>query len=329
MPPRPRRHRFHPATAAALGLALAWALALAVAGPLAMDEARASEPRIFEFGGRDRSYAIHLPASAAGRTAVPVVFVLHGAGSSGADALRLYGWEKKAEMEGFIAVAPDATPADPAAPAGFLHDQRIWNDGSGRGGPAVTGSDDVGLIRGLIEALAQRYPIDRKRLYATGFSNGASMVQRLGIELAGTLAAIAPVAGPLWTIDMAPAQAVPVFFLAGSQDPFNPLEGGAVRLPWGEVEERPPFKDVPAQWARLDGCVGGPRPLETRERVTATIWPSCRDRAEVVFYVVDGLGHHWPGSKRSKLPESQAGRPSDAVSATDLIWAFFRRHHLP
>jgi polyhydroxybutyrate depolymerase len=37
--------------------------------------------------------------------------------------------------------------------------------------------------------------VDRLRVYATGFSNGAMMTHRLGAELPDVLAAIAPVSG--------------------------------------------------------------------------------------------------------------------------------------
>ena len=91
---------------------------------------------------------------------------------------------------------------------------------------------------------------------------------------------------------------------------------------------QPPAKDVPAQWADLDNCVGPPRPLEARPSVTAVVWINCRDHAEVVFYTVQGMGHQWPGGKRGALPSVWVGEYSKAVDATDLIWAFFRRHYL-
>ncbi len=290
--------------------------------------AAALELKHITVGGVDRTYAIHLPTTATNRLSVPVVFVLHGAGGRGEQALTIYKWIAKADSEGFIVVAPDASRVNPSLPASFLYNPSVWNDGSGRGGDAVRNSNDVGMIDALIEDLAQNYPIDRQRIYATGFSSGASMVQRLGIERAKVLAAIAPVAGHLWSGEVRPERGLPVFYLVGSNDPIVPYNGGHAALPWGVVENLQPAKDVPLMWADLDSCTGAPRPLESRPHVTAIVWINCRDRAEVVFYTIDGMGHQWPGGKPGVLPSVWVGEYSKAVDATDLIWAFFRRHSL-
>lgn len=290
--------------------------------------AAALELKKITVGGVERSYAIHLPATATHRLAVPVVFVLHGAGGRGEQALSIYKWIAKADSEGFIVVAPDASRVNPALPPSFLFNPTVWNDGSGRGGNAVRASEDIGLIDALIDDLAKRYPIDRRRIYATGFSSGASMVQRLGIERAKVLAAVAAVSGHLWSGEVKPERGLSVLYLVGNADPIVPYNGGRAQLPWGAVENNQPAKDVPLLWANLDGCANPPRPLESRPRVTGVIWINCRDRSEVVFYTVDGMGHHWPGGKRGVLPSVWVGEYSNAVDATDLIWAFFRRHSL-
>lgn len=300
---------------------LAIVLLLAATQPL-----RALETKHILVDGVERSYAIHLPATAANRREVPVVFVLHGAGGHGEQALTAYKWIAKADSEGFIVVAPDATLVNPAAPYNFLLNPTVWNDGSGRGGPAITASKDVELIDALIEQLAKRYPIDRRRIYVTGFSSGASMTQRLGLERAQTLAAIAPVSGHFWNGEVRPGRGLPVFYLVGNADPLVPYDGGPSRTPWGS-SAMPAAREVPSQWAELDDCKGEPRPLEARSHVQAVVWVNCRDRAEVVFYTIDGMGHQWPGGHRS-LPSSVVGPYSNAVDATDLIWAFFRRHSL-
>lgn len=290
--------------------------------------ASALELKTITVGGIERSYAIHLPATATNRLAVPVVFVLHGAGGRGEQALNIYKWIAKADSEGFIVVAPDASRVNPDMPASFLFNPTVWNDGSGRGGSAVRASNDVGLIDALIDDLAKRYPIDRRRIYATGFSSGASMVQRLGIERAKVLAAIAPVSGHLWSGEVKPERGLPIFYLVGNSDPVVPFNGGRAELPWGVEENAQAAKDVPKLWADLNACIDAPRPLESRPHVQAVVWINCRDRAEVVFYTVDGMGHQWPGGKRGVLPSVWVGEYSKAVDATDLIWAFFRRHSL-
>src|SRR5438094_329198 len=85
-----------------------------------------------------------------------------------------------------LMAAPDATRPDPQLPARFYTNPAVWNDGSARP-PAdrVAHVDDVGFLRTLLDELPRRWPIDPTRIYATGFSNGAGMTFRLGLELAG------------------------------------------------------------------------------------------------------------------------------------------------
>ena len=56
-------------------------------------------------------------------------------------------------------------------------------------------TNDVAFIAALIDHLIKKFNADPKRVYATGMSNGAMMSYRLGCELSGKIAAIAPVAG--------------------------------------------------------------------------------------------------------------------------------------
>jgi len=43
-----------------------------------------------------------------------------------------------------------------------------------------------------------------------------------------------------------------------------------------------------------------------------------------VLYAVEGGGHSWPGSTRSRLPFT--GRLSRDINATEVIWGFFESH---
>ena len=65
-----------------------------------------------------------------------------------------------------------------------------------------------------------------------------------------------------------------------------------------------------------DMAVGGRR----------TAWQDCRDGAVVELYLVDGLGHHWPGGRPTPLPLSWVGPFLDSVNATDIMWEFFLQH---
>jgi polyhydroxybutyrate depolymerase len=281
--------------------------------------------RTIMVGGLERHYLLHIPPSYDGRAAVPVVLMFHGAGGKGGGALRETGWGEKADRAGFLAVFPDGVPPDPSSRASFSRNPQLWNDGSGRRMISRQNVDDVGFVRALLDDLHAHFTVDPRRVYVTGFSNGASMVFRLGAELADRVAAIAPVSGQSWVADPRPARPISVIMFAGTADPLNPLHGGPVQYPWGGGEVKAPMGDSVAAWAKALTCP--PEPTATRPRggVSVTTYTPCAEGSEIVYYIIEGMGHVWPG-RLSALPERIAGKPTDKVQATDVIWAFFVRH---
>src|SRR5271170_6046860 len=181
-----------------------------------------------------RTFLVHVPPGFDGKSNVPVVIMLHGAGGSGAGAMGQAGWGAKSDREGFVAVFPDGTPPNRAAPAQFMTNPRLWNDGSGHA-IGVDHVDDLGFISAMIDFLEARYAADPARIYCTGFSNGASMTFSVGLNLANRIAAIAPVAGHLWQREKSLAYPVPLLYIVGTDDPLNPLGGGKVKLPWEAI----------------------------------------------------------------------------------------------
>ena len=53
----------------------------------------------------------------------------------------------------------------------------------------------------------------------------------------------------------------------------------------------------------------------------------CRDGAEVLLYIVEGVGHAWRGRSWDRAALT-AGRTSRDVDASALTWSFFARHAL-
>ncbi len=275
-------------------------------------------------GKMTRRFVVHVPPGFDGKSRVPVVIMLHGAGGSGAGAITETGWDAKSDREGFIAAFPDGTPPHPMLPARFYLNPRLWNDGSGRGAIGVENVDDLGFISAMIDFLQARYAADPARIYCTGFSNGASMTFSVGLNLSNRIAAIAPVSGHLWYHDKQLAYPVPLLFIIGTEDPLNPIAGGSVKLPWEKIQNVPPIEDSLKEWERMLGC--GPEVQTARGKgVLEITYDRCAKGGEVEYYRVSGLGHIWPGGK-NRLPEKWVGKPSDSLNATDVIWEFFKAH---
>ena len=268
---------------------------------------------------------MHVPPSFDGKSNVPVVIMLHGAGGSGAGAMGQTGWGAKSDREGFIAVFPDGTPPNRAAPAQFMTNPRLWNDGSGRGAISVDHVDDLGFISAMIDFLEARYAADPARIYCTGFSNGASMTFSVGLNLANRIAAIAPVSGHLWYSKKRLAYPVPLLFIIGTQDPLNPIDGGNVKLPWGKTRESSRRSRIRSRSG--SGCSAADRKCKRRAATACSKSPtiSAPKAARSSTTESGDSGHIWPGGT-NRLPEKMVGKPSDSLNATDVIWDFFKAH---
>jgi polyhydroxybutyrate depolymerase len=251
----------------------------------------------------ERSYLLHVPPGIPAGSSLPLVFVFHGMSEDGAYISAASGFNEISDANGFLIVYPNGS-----APPGPLS----WNAGGCCGSALRNRIDEPAFIRAILADLAQTSAIDPKRIYATGFSNGAMLSYRLGCEMSDIFAAVAPVAGILAFSPCLPPEPVSVLHIHGSNDVSVPIGGGGINpssgLPF------PSINRTIASWVRLDGCTDSPH-VEQSGIVVHTSYESCRNGSAVELYVIKGMGHHWPLS--SVLPASQ------------VIWEFFAAHPKP
>ena len=275
---------------------------------------------------RDRKFIFVTPKGFKPGTPLPIVFFFHGAGGSAQQASHTYGWAQKADAENFFAAFPEGLPVRPDGMSSFLLNPNIWRDK--RAGMPTRGIDDVHFFEELLNQLEATLQIDPKRVYVTGFSNGAGMTFTLGAQFADRIAAIAPVSSQSFAAVDALARPVPVYYLAGTADPLIPYHGGAVMLPWGNTRTTPPVQDSVDTWARLDGCPPEPQVISDENGVRVVRYGPGQDGAEVLFTTIEGNGHHWPDTVEP-LPHAICGPTLDPFNATDRIWDFFVKHPMP
>lgn len=287
-----------------------------------------------EVNGTKRHSTVHVPNRAPVNGVVyPIVIMLHGGGGTSRAAAYETGWNAKADKTGFIVVYPDALARDPARKSHFSRNPQLWNDGSERLYPNQKPADDIAFINALLDDLQKRFPTDPRRIYITGFSNGAGMAFRIAAELSPRIAAIAPMAGACW-IDPGPlAHPVPLCYLTGTADPLNLIEGGAPKMATGasdpvRAKPKPPVRATIQKWARAIGCPTELTTTDHKNGIRTETFGPLPGGAEIVYLAIDNHGHAWPGGK-SILPESLVGPCSPSLSATDFIWDFFARHSLP
>jgi polyhydroxybutyrate depolymerase len=268
--------------------------------------------------GAERTYRVHLPNGQAPAQPAPLVVVFHGGGGNAENAARMSGMDAKADREGFIAVYPNGT----GARAGAM--MLTWNTWRCCGAALDNNVDDVAFVRALVEAVARAYPVDRKRIYATGLSNGGMLAYRVGCELGDMFAAIAPVAGALNSFDCATGPPVSVIVFHGTADKHVRFEGGTP----ASAFDRHVRADNGVQfafdaWKRRDKCEGEP----VRERKGHVLHTSlqCVDGTAVELYAIEGGGHAWPGGQKG-IRFGNVDVPTTEISATDVMWDFFARH---
>lgn len=267
-------------------------------------------------GGRQRRCLIHVPSAPRGD--LPLVIVLHGRGTTGAFMVGFTGWSDKADAEGFVAAYPTGT--------GMMPCENTWNAGGCCGDAFRQGVDDVAFVAELIERLTSELPIDRRRIYAVGMSNGGMMCYALAKKLSHTLAAIASVAGPMTGDEPGPQRPVPVIHFHGTLDEYTPFHGGVGKRSLSKCDFRSAEETVAAwvgynqsaQNAAVETFPSRPGDSTWAERL---IYRGSDRRGDVVFVKLHGMGHTWPGRRANFIP---LGPSSFAVDATNMIWDFFR-----
>lgn len=282
-----------------------------------------------KIGNLVREYILYVPSLYDSTKPTPLVIMLHGFGGTALSAAKETQWSSLATRESFIVAYPEATRPDRTKPQSFRQNPQAWNDGSGRFEAAVKDVDDVGFIRAMIDRISEKWNIDANRTFGTGFSNGASMTFRLGDELSHRLAAIAPVSGTCWSEKPTPSEAMSLYYLTGTADTLNPLEGGYPKLAFGGRDQggrvKPPVQQFIDLWVAALGCPKNPASDENLQGVRSRVYGPSQRGSEVILVTVDDLGHHWPGGK-SQVPNLLVGKPSNRLDGTEAIWAFFKSH---
>jgi len=242
----------------------------------------------FETPEGERLYRLHVPPNPGARL-LPMVLNFHGYGRTAAEQEEYSGLVPLADREGFVLVTPEGSG---------------WPQGWDIPGIyADVGIDDTAFAAALIRELSATLCIDGGRVFASGMSNGGQMAALLACAYPELVAAAAPVAG--LAIDPCPNR-VPIIAFEGSDD-WN-VE------PW-LVEE------TFALWGPANGCDPDPAEERVSEHVVRRFFTNCGG-FEAELYWVEGGGHTWPGGAPDSA--SGAGFVTDEISATELIWTFFR-----
>ncbi|MCC7000323.1 MAG: hypothetical protein IT370_37335 [Deltaproteobacteria bacterium] len=306
-------------------------------------------------GGPPREFIVYVPALAVGRTA-PVVFMFHGTSGDGEKFFNISGWREKADAEGLIAVFPSALtyclhedengdgdfddPGEDKLTTKWAHGE-LGTPTMPLCTPAELAmltpanraladhplQDDIAFVRAMLDVLAREHVTDARRIYASGFSNGAGLTSRLVVEMADRFAAIHAGSGTLQVTPTPALRAIPVTVSVGELDDRFLTALGLTALPLTSTL----MTDVPAIKLRAVNpmltTLGLADSARYDERTIAgekVIRFSYDQRASggtasnlLNFIVIEDLYHQYPNGINHPLV------------AADLLWDFFRQYSLP
>lgn len=135
-----------------------------------------------KYQNSERSFILYTPKNKTDQT--PLIFMLHGYGSSGEGFRVQTHFDEKALLRGYAIVYVNGI-SDPESKTSGTG----WNSGLNN-----SSKDDVGFLCSLTETLQNDYGFSKKRTFAVGFSNGAFLIHRLAVETK-TFNALASVSG--------------------------------------------------------------------------------------------------------------------------------------
>ncbi len=141
--------------------------------------ARAEPPLLTLTEGTYRAVA---PPAWDGKHPVPLVLYLHGYREDSATVIGDADLVASVTSLGALLVVPDGV-------------DKSW---SHAGAPSHK-RDDIAFLHAVVGDAEKRWPVDRRRVFATGFSIGGSMVWDLACHGAEGFAAFLPFSGDFWT----------------------------------------------------------------------------------------------------------------------------------
>jgi polyhydroxybutyrate depolymerase len=225
-----------------------------------------------------RSYHIKAPDDWDGETPLSVLMHFHGWMRTGALPVKHQRISGATRKRGVLLVAPN----------GNRKTWDFWDDGT----------DDVPFAAQVLEDVAKNYPIDRARIYVSGYSYGSAMAWRYVCEKGNDVAALIAVSGTLNQTESCPQAPREIRHVHGTNDtvmdfPFG--RGGDTTYPvslWREKFNCGQGHDD-GPWNAVD--------FLTFQR---TIWDNCDDDHTVTLDIHPGghfIPHGWIGRQLDEL----------------------------
>jgi len=245
-----------------------------------------------------RYYEVYLPPNLPANP--PLVLMLHATSSGINPPIKLmWGWQNVANKYGFILVKPAST---------YNTQSNQWNwDAYYMDEAFQTPPDDSGFLRQLIVNLTTQYNVNPKQVYVAGFSSGAQMAHRVGVEISDLVAAVVIGSGtivgqlspPPITLPGAPVAPISVQEWHGTADhEIPPCNNGPTRYS-GIKFYLATVDDSFNYWTQQNACtqLQNNLPLcvdgQANNGTTGNDATGCTGNTEVQFIWEPNVAHNW------------------------------------
>lgn len=281
-----------------------------------------AEKVTMEVAGEERYYLLTVPKGT-DDTPAPVVFDFHGLMEGAEIAAKASMLPELGADEGFITVVPNGR-GNPVS----------WDVT-----PDPAKNPDMAFVADMLDTLEAEQCVDVSRVYATGLSNGAVMTSGVACAYPDRFAAVAPVAGVAAACD-ATERPVPMLAFHGTADPILLFNGGvgdlggliggtadASKVPDADLEGEG-YPAAVAEWAARNGCEDSFTDDQVEDDVIRRTY-DCPDDADVIFDIIEGGGHTWPGSEFNAQLGDIMGPTTMNLDGSAAMWEFFSQFQLP
>lgn len=218
----------------------------------------------------DRNFLVHVSENFDGTGSSPLLFAFHGAGGNGSQFIQQY--TSAIENGDFIGVYPDGL-------------ETSWNIGR-----EDSKADDIAFVYIMMDLFENTPGVDISKPVGTGFSNGAALTHKIGIETDLFVAIVPQVSQMIYENQPQPDGAsLSVMQFMGTEDDFCPYEGGTGVLGYDFM----PAEESAATWASHNGCDDTATSVDIGDHVKME-WENCSNGRRVIHYRMNDVGHEVP-----------------------------------
>lgn len=278
-----------------------------------------SQMQKIDVDGTLRTFKLVIPPDTSKKSSL--IIALHGFSGNARTIEMVSGLTEYAKKYNFFVAYPNGYGTNSSV---FFS----WNAEFCCGNAQSNNSNDVLFIRSLIQYISDSYNINKT--FITGISNGAMMVNKIGIELGNIISGIIVVAGAIGTtyprqfrFDLSDLP-LDVMIFHGQKDTFIPFKGDK------GVKDDPnqflPVSEEVDYWVRVNKCIKIPKKeLLSDGQVIKETYISPETDKKVIVYILKEGTHTWPGGKKG-LPTAGEPLSKDVCDASQILVDYFIRN---